>query len=50
MSVTEHVEKYIAEGMTSKDAIKQTAKDRGLAKRDVYNEYHNGAGDDNEKE
>ncbi len=40
LSVTEHVDKYIAEGMTSKDAIKQTAKDRGLPKRDVYNEYH----------
>ncbi len=40
ISVTEHVNKYIASGMTSKDAIKQAAKDRGLPKRDVYNEYH----------
>lgn len=45
LSIKEHVEKYISDGMTSKDAIKQTAKDRNLAKRDVYNEYHNGAGD-----
>lgn len=40
ISITAHVEKYISEGMTSKEAIKQAAKDRGLAKRDVYNEYH----------
>lgn len=40
LSITAHVEKYISEGMTSKEAIKQAAKDRGLAKRDVYNEYH----------
>ncbi len=40
ISVAEHVDKYIAEGMTSKDAIKRAAKDRGLPKRDVYNEYH----------
>lgn len=42
MSIAEHVDKYIAGGMTSKDAVKQAAKDRGLAKRDVYNEYHKG--------
>lgn len=40
MSVREHVDKYIKEGMTSKDAIKKTAHDRKLPKRDVYNEYH----------
>ncbi len=40
LSVTEHIDKYIAEGMTSKDAIKQVSKERGLPKRDVYNEYH----------
>lgn len=40
MSVREHVDKYIKEGMTSKDAIKKTAQDRKLPKRDVYNEYH----------
>ena len=38
----EHVDKYIAEGMTSKDAIKKAAADRNLPKRDVYNEYHRG--------
>lgn len=41
LSVTEHVDFYINEkGLTSKDAVKQTAEDRNLKKRDVYNEYH----------
>ncbi|WLD93448.1 16S rRNA (cytidine(1402)-2'-O)-methyltransferase [Alkalihalobacillus sp. AL-G] len=41
LSVVDHVEKYIAEqGMSSKDAIKQTALDRNLPKRDVYQAYH----------
>lgn len=42
ISVKEHVDKYIAEGMTSKDAVKKAAQDRNLPKRDVYNEYHRG--------
>ena len=40
MTISEHVEKYIADGVDSKEAVKMTAKDRGLPKRDVYNEYH----------
>lgn len=41
MSVVEHVEHYISqEGMKSKAAIKQTAVDRKLQKRDVYQAYH----------
>lgn len=40
ISVREHVERYIAEGMSSKDAIQKTARDRNVPKRDVYNEYH----------
>lgn len=40
LEVCEHVDKYIEKGMTSKDAIKQTATDRDVPKRDVYNEYH----------
>ncbi|MBB6447489.1 16S rRNA (cytidine(1402)-2'-O)-methyltransferase [Bacillus benzoevorans] len=41
LSITDHVEHYIEEkGMTSKDAIKQTAKDRDMNKRDVYHLYH----------
>ena len=41
LSVTEHVDHYIQEKeMTSKEAIKQTAKDRDMNKRDVYHLYH----------
>lgn len=40
LSIREHVDEYIKRGETSKDAIKSAAKDRGLSKRDVYNEYH----------
>ncbi len=35
--VEEHVEMYIKEGMTKKDAIKQAAADRGVPKREIYN-------------
>lgn len=40
MTVCEHVDSYIEKGMDSKEAIKQTAKDRGVSKREVYGEYH----------
>lgn len=41
LSLEEHVNHYIATGsMSSKEAIKQTAKDRGLSKREVYQAYH----------
>ena len=40
MSIAEHVEHYINLGNTSKEAIKLAAADRGVPKRDVYNEYH----------
>ena len=40
MSVKEHVDKYVLEGMSSKDAIKTVASVRNVSKRDVYNEYH----------
>ena len=36
MTPEEHVAHYVAQGMAQKDAIKQTAKDRGVGKRDVY--------------
>ena len=38
--VKEHVERYIAQGMTVKDAVKAAAADRNAPKREVYNEYH----------
>ena len=39
MSVCEHVEMYINQGIDEKEALKKTAKDRGVSKRDIYNEY-----------
>ncbi len=36
ISLEEHMEKYLAEGMDRKSAMKQVAKDRGISKRDVY--------------
>ena len=38
ISIREHYEKYIAEGMGKKEAMKAVAKDRGIQKRDVYKE------------
>ncbi len=40
LSVTEHIEKYINDGIDKKEAIKLCAKDRNMPKRDVYNIYH----------
>jgi 16S rRNA (cytidine1402-2'-O)-methyltransferase len=41
LSVMEHVNHYISlKNISSKEAIKQVAKDRGLNKRDVYQVYH----------
>ena len=30
---------YMNQGMSEKDALKAAAKDRGVSKRDLYNEY-----------
>ncbi|BBA74642.1 MULTISPECIES: 16S rRNA (cytidine(1402)-2'-O)-methyltransferase [Bacillus] len=40
LSEKEHVEHYINEGASSKQAIKQTAVDRGVPKREIYDAYH----------
>jgi 16S rRNA (cytidine1402-2'-O)-methyltransferase len=37
ISLLEHVEIYIKQGMSKKEATKKAADDRGLSKRDVYN-------------
>lgn len=39
MTVNQHVDTFISQGIDKKDAIKQVAKLRGLPKRDVYNMY-----------
>ena len=36
VSILEHMEKYLSQGMEKKDAMKQVAKDRGIGKREVY--------------
>lgn len=36
MSIEEHMEFYMSEGMEKKDAMKQVAKDRGVSKREIY--------------
>ena len=38
MSVAEHVQMYMSQGMDKKDAMKAAAKDRGVSKRDIYQE------------
>lgn len=38
ISMQEHVQRYLAQGLSEKDAMKQVAKDRGISKRDVYDE------------
>lgn len=41
LSIEEHVNHYISlKEVPSKDAIKQTAMDRGISKREVYQAYH----------
>ena len=36
MSIEEHMEYYLGQGIDKKDAMKLVAKDRGISKRDVY--------------
>lgn len=38
MSIEEHVEYYINQGNDKKSAMKLAAKDRGVSKRDIYNQ------------
>jgi 16S rRNA (cytidine1402-2'-O)-methyltransferase len=41
MGIIEHVDYYMEEfGLSKNDAIKKVAFDRKVAKRDIYNEYH----------
>jgi 16S rRNA (cytidine1402-2'-O)-methyltransferase len=39
LTVEEHVEHYINAGMSKKDAIKATARDRGVQKNDIYMQF-----------
>ena len=38
LSIKEHVEYYESQGLDRKEAMRAAAKDRGISKRDVYNE------------
>lgn len=37
LSLEEHLERYISQGMSKKEAMKKVAEDRGISKREVYN-------------
>jgi 16S rRNA (cytidine1402-2'-O)-methyltransferase len=37
MTIQEHMDMYLAQGMDKKEAMKAVAKDRGVSKRDIYN-------------
>ena len=41
MSIKDHVDMYIGQGMDKKEAMKAVAKDRGVSKRDIYQELLN---------
>lgn len=40
LSIKDHVEQYINNGLSQKDAIKAVSKDRNVPKKVVYNEIH----------
>ena len=40
MTITEHVDYYVNQGMKPKAAIKQVAETRNMKTGDVYNTYH----------
>ena len=42
LTIIEHVNLYIKEGLSSKEAIKKVANDRNINKNEVYKEYHRG--------
>ena len=37
MSIEDHMEYYLSRGLERKEAMKKTAKDRGVSKREIYN-------------
>ena len=41
LSIEEHVNMYIEQGMNKKDAMKAAAKDRGVSKQEIYKELLN---------
>ena len=41
MSIEEHMEIYLSQGVDKKEAMKRVAKDRGVSKRDIYSQLMN---------
>ena len=41
LDIVDHVQMYVEDGISEKEAIKLVAKERNVAKSIVYNEYHN---------
>lgn len=37
MTISEHVEYYLSQGLDKKEAMKKAGKDRGVSKREIYN-------------
>ena len=38
LDLMEHMERYLGKGLSQKEAMKLVAKDRGVGKRDIYQE------------
>ena len=41
LSIKDHINLYIEDGLTPNEAIKKVAKERSVPKSEIYNEYHN---------
>ena len=42
VTIEDHMEYYLSRGLDRKEAMKQTAKDRGVPKREIYNYLEKG--------
>ena len=40
LTLQEHMDLYIEKGMTKKEAMKEVAKDKGVSRRDIYQEIN----------
>lgn len=50
MSIEDHMEHYLSQGLDRKEAMKRTAKDRGVQKREIYNYLEKKKTEDAERE
>lgn len=41
LTISEHMEQYLSQGLNKKEAMKQVAKDRGVPKREIYQQLLN---------